>query len=164
MMNALRALDADGARKISCFDNDSSELQPGSLVEKPVLSFIDGEHTVEATRRDFAFCAESMKYVGVIVFHDAPVVYHALQHIITDLEKKNIRFRAYALPNTLFCIELGDDMIYKNPKVSELLAMSYRSYFIALDQAEWVRKTMNNPVIKLFRSIKHRIQRKNIND
>jgi hypothetical protein len=58
---------------------------------------------------------------GLIVFHDACVVYNGLATIVESLNARDMSFHAYNLPDVLFVIEIGDSSIHNLGWVEQLL-------------------------------------------
>jgi hypothetical protein len=140
--------------KIVCLDGDAGEIDKSKIAHQPDLCFIDGEHTDEACQRDFHFCFEVMnKQRGAILFHDAAIVYNALHHIVEFLQKQKCEFNAYALPDVMFAIEIGDFPLHREPAVARMLINNHVPYLVGLRSNDYYRTFINKPIFKKYRSL-----------
>ena len=162
MLENLRQLSPVGIEKIQCLDGDVSEINPDQIQEKPQLCFIDGEHTDEATWRDFEFCLKVMTADGAIIFHDAMIVYQALSRIVDYLKEKGIKVRAYNIPDVVFVVEIGDFPIHKSSSISEMLVDNHVGYLRALNFTDQYRRFANRPVFRFVRNLKLKFTKANI--
>jgi hypothetical protein len=108
MFGNLEKIYPPGLSKITCFDNGAGDIDPASIASPPQLCFIDGEHTDEASFRDFLFCLKGLDRNGLPVFHDAHIIYNGPASIIDYLKEKQVRFHAYHLPDAVFVVEVND--------------------------------------------------------
>ena len=162
MLENLKEVFPEGISKIRTIDGDVSEINPNEVTEKPELCFIDGEHTDEATQRDFHFCHKVMAKNGAVLFHDTMIIYNAVSRIIQDLKKSNTKFRAYNLPSVMFVIEIGDFPLYKSKAISEMLSNNYVGYLEALKFSDQYRQFANRPLFRFARNLKAKITGSNI--
>ncbi len=162
MLENLREVFPDGISKIRTIDGDVSEIDPGEVTEKPEMCFIDGEHTDEATWRDFLFCHKVMANDGVVLFHDAMIIYNAISRIIERLAENNVKFRAYNLPSVMFVIEIGDFPLYKSKAIGEMLSNNYVGYLEALRFSDQYRQFANRRLFRFARNLKAKITGSNI--
>lgn len=137
--------------KIKTIDGDTREISPEQIEEKIQLCFIDGEHTDAAVLSDFKFCLEVLDSSGAIVFHDAPIIYNAIAACIEHLEKNNIKFRAYSLPNIVFAIEINDFPLHKNSKILERLTDNHTSYLYSLQFNDYYLQFAQKKPFRLYR-------------
>jgi len=162
MLENLRQISSEGIGKIHCIDGDVSEIDTNVIQDKPQLCFIDGEHTDEATWRDFQFCLKVMASDGAIIFHDAMIIYNALSRIVGYLKEKDIKMRAYNLPDVVFIIEIGDFPIHKSPLVSEMLFDNHVGYLKALEFTDQYRRFANKSLFRFARNLKLKITKANV--
>ncbi len=162
MIERLRNIYPQGVSKIQCIDADVSEIEVKTFTEKPQLCFIDGEHTDEATWRDFQFCYKVMAKNGVVLFHDAMIIYNAISKIIDFLKADGVKFRAYNLPSVMFAIEIGDFPLHKTEVISEILSNNYVGYLESLRFADQYRRFANKPLFRFARSLKAKVTGSNI--
>lgn len=162
MLENLKEVFPEGISKIRTIDGDVSEIDSKEVSEKPELCFIDGEHTDEATYRDFQFCYKVMANDGAVLFHDAMIIYNAISRIIGFLEENKVKFRAYNLPSVMFVIEIGDFPISKSAAISEMLANNYVGYLEALRFSDQYRQFANRPLFRFARNLKAKITGSNI--
>jgi len=139
MMEKLAEV-AESLEKITTIDGDSKTIAPNDITDKIQLCFIDGEHTDEAVVADFKFCLRVLNERGAIVFHDAQITYNGIAECIAYLERNDIRFTAYALPNIVFVIEIGDFPLHKNAAIAERLRDNHHSYLFALQNNDHYRR------------------------
>jgi hypothetical protein len=158
MLNNLKEVSETGLAKITCFDSDSSEVPPESITERPQVCFIDGEHTDEAAQRDFQFCLKVLADNGAIIFHDAAVIYNALNRIIETLKEKQITFTAYHLPDVMFVIEIGDFPIHKSPHIHKMLINNYEGYLASLMFNDSYRQFANKSILRWYRRFRVRLE------
>ena len=162
MLDNLKQVHAPGLSKITCIDDDGSNIDPQLISPKPQICFIDGEHTDEACFRDFLFCLSVLENDGLLVFHDAPVVYNGLSQIIAYLDEKKIRYHAYNLPETVFVVEINDFAIHEQPFIYRMLIDNHQGYLMSLRYNDHYRKFANKPFFKMLRNLKVRATGSNI--
>ncbi|MEO6589927.1 MAG: class I SAM-dependent methyltransferase [Pyrinomonadaceae bacterium] len=162
MLENLRGVFPEGISKIRTIDGDVSDIDPEQVSEKPELCFIDGEHTDEATYRDFQFCHKVMANEGAVLFHDTMIIYNAVSRIIEYLKENKIKFRAYNLPSVMFVIEIGDFPLYKSKAINEMLSNNYVGYLEALKFSDQYRQFANRPLFRFARNLKAKITGSNI--
>ncbi len=107
MLANLEALDPGARSKLTTFDCDASEIEPGAIAGSVDLMLIDGEHTNRAARSDFRFCRGVAATDAAIVFHDADLVYGAIAEACAGLDEEGARYRAFKLKDSVFCVLLG---------------------------------------------------------
>lgn len=142
MLEKLRAVSSD-IQKINVIDGDTRSIEPSEVEGQFNICFIDGEHTDEAVLSDFRFCLQVIEPNAVIVFHDAQITYNGIQDCLDHLDKAGHKFRAYALPNVVFVVEIGDFPLHKNPAIVERLVDNHRSFLFALQDNDHFRRFAN---------------------
>jgi hypothetical protein len=162
MLDNLKQVYAPGLEKITCIDDDGSNISPDLISPKPQICFIDGEHTDEACFRDFMFCLSVLEHDGLLVFHDAPVVYNGLSKIVSYLDEQKIKFHAYNLPETVFVIEVNDFAIHKLPFIHQMLIDNHKGYLMSLQYNDHYRRFSNRSLFKFLRNLKVRIDRTHV--
>jgi hypothetical protein len=130
MLDNLRALSAEGTKKVVCIDSDARDIDPARIDRRPDFCFIDGEHTAPAVQSDFEFCLRVAAPDAAICFHDDSVVYPALGRILDSLRAREIPHRALKLGAETFGIFLRGCAAPDDPVVREL----------ACDGPRWIRK------------------------
>jgi hypothetical protein len=153
MMEKLAEVASQNLNKIKTIDGDTRTLKTEQIEEKMQLCFIDGEHTDEAAFADFKFCLGTLAENGAVVFHDAAVTYNGLDQCIKYLKDKQIKFRAYNLPDIVFVIEISDFPLHKNPVVMEMLLNNHTGYLYSLQANDLFRRFFNKPIFKAYRAI-----------
>jgi len=154
MLDLLSVLPGADISKIQTIESDSSKIDLSTLSEKPHFCFIDGEHTNEAALRDAQFCRKAMGGRGLIAFHDANVVYSAIEKFIQELGSAGLPFRAYLLADAVFVIELGEAQITGDLEFIENLKESYKGFLSGLKMNEWYRAALNQPFFLFLRRIR----------
>ena len=74
-------------RKIQSFEAGTDTIKPEAIQPTPHFCLIDGEHTDVAVLRDARFCLSVVEPDGCIAFHDANLIYGALDTFIKELSK-----------------------------------------------------------------------------
>ena len=107
MVARLRTVDVEHIDKIVCFDGSVTDLDARDIKEAPDICLIDGEHTREAVLADWAFCRDVCAADAVVCFHDAHVIWPAIERIVRELEGRGTAHRAAKLGGATFAIALG---------------------------------------------------------
>lgn len=162
MLENLKQVSTLGIEKIQCIDGDVSEINQKEIQARPQLCFIDGEHTDEATWRDFQFCLNIMAPDGAIIFHDAMIIYNSLSRIVSYLKEKGIKIRAYNLPDVIFVIEIGNFPIHKSDLICEMLFDNHIGYLSALGFTDQYRRFANKPIFRFVRNLKMKFTKANV--
>jgi len=152
MLARLHALAPAQMPKVQTFDIPAPAVTADQIGVTPHLLFIDGEHTDKAAYDDYVFCERVCRSNGVIVFHDASIVYNALASIVGGLNERKVPFRAYHLPDTIFVIELGGMTLLTDRRVAELALNNYVGYLTALRLNDGYRRFAN---LWPFRMLRH---------
>ena len=139
MIELLGAV-SENTKKITTIDDDTRKIDPALIDESIQLCFIDGEHTDESVVSDFEFCLRVLDDSGAIVFHDAQITYNGIAACLELLKTRSVSFRAYALPNVVFAVEIGDFPMHKNAKIAELLVDNHKSYLFSLQDNDQYRR------------------------
>ncbi len=152
MLELLGAIVGADVAKIQSFEADTRTLDPAAISPKPDYCFIDGEHTNEAALRDARFCLSVVNEDGCIAFHDANVVYEAIDLFLKELAANGVTFTPYVLADAIFVVELGGSasMAEREP-IRSLLHNNYEAYLFALKSNEWYRAVLNKPLFRRIR-------------
>ncbi len=162
MLDNLRAISEAGLSKINCIDDDARNIDEKSIEQKPQMCFIDGEHTDHAAFADFLFCLKVLDKNGLLVFHDAPVVYNGLAQVVAYLEQQGVKFRAYNLPDTVFVVEIGEFPIHRMEYIQEMLLNNHVGYLGSLQYNDRYRQFANRPIFKWLRQLKLKATKANV--
>jgi hypothetical protein len=154
MLENLKAINEPAIAKINCIDADARDIDEKTIEHRPQLCFIDGEHTDHAAFADFLFCLKVLDNDGLLVFHDAPVVYNGLAQIIEYLKERQVKFHAYNLPDTVFVIEVNDFPVHRTEHIQEMLINNHVGYLMSLQYNDHYRKFANRPIFKWLRHLK----------
>lgn len=156
MLDLLRTVQPDRLDRITVFDSDIRQV-PASLIDpRPDICFIDGEHTDRAARSDYDHCSRLIGENGVIVFHDANIVYRALVEILQELDGRKTPYAAYMLPSVIFVLEFGTSMLADTEDIRRLLRQNAATYFHGLASMEHYRTVYDRPAIRFLRDIYRR--------
>jgi hypothetical protein len=93
--------------KLHTFDEDASEAVP-RITEKIDFAFIDGEHTVKATIRDFLSVYPCLSDNAFVAFHDANLIIDAIHSVKLFLDYLGISAKVFFLPQVVAVIAIGD--------------------------------------------------------
>ncbi len=162
MLDNLKEISEPALEKITCIDEDASKIDFKTIEPKPQFCFIDGEHTDPACFSDFLFCLKALDRDGLLVFHDAPVVYNGLAQIVNYLKDQRIRFHAYNLPDTIFVIEINDFPIHRTQNIQEMLIDNHVGYLMSLQYNDHYRRFYNRPPFKWLRHLKVKATKTNV--
>ncbi len=126
MLDLLSNIDKASVVKIKCFDSDASNVNIMEIEKKPQIVFIDGEHTKRAVISDFNFCMQVIADNGVILFHDAGIVYPGIQAIMRSLKKNGKKFVPALLDGFIFMIAFDKQAIELYPPLNEMYLRNYK--------------------------------------
>lgn len=152
MLANLLAAGGD-TNRVVCHEQTSARLDPADIVPTPHLCFVDGEHTDAAVLADFDFCRRVIAPGGVILFHDAHIIYNALDEIVASLDRAGTAYRACHLPDTLFAIELGEGTLLEGTALAPVRRESYRGYLLSLQSTDHYRRFANRWLFRAIRKI-----------
>lgn len=153
MLETLTAAGAD-IRRVICHEQTAASLDPRGFGPAPHLCFIDGEHTDAAVLADFAFCRRVVAPGGLLLFHDAHIIYHALESIVASLDRDGVEYRACHLPDAVFAIELGDGALLEGAALAPVRRESHRGYVWSLRQTDPYRRFANRWLFRALRKVR----------
>ena len=142
--NLAACAPAEGMRKLLTFDLDASELTATQITEPPDLVLIDAEHTVRAAFCDFLHLSRLCGPSTVYMFHDANLIFGALQNIETFLQHADVPFDSYILRDSVFVLATNESRDIVRP-VGEKLGGNKEIYWRAV-QAELM--TMHHDLVR----------------
>jgi hypothetical protein len=157
MLSLLGQIPGAAPGKIYPIEAGTDEINPGTLPAAPHFCLIDGEHTDAAALRDARFCLGAVRPDGCLAFHDANIVYRALDAFVKELQQAKRSFRGYALPDSVFVIELGGWRLCDAPAIRSMLCNNYQSYLWSLMANDQYRAILNRPLFRFLR--RHRLIR-----
>jgi hypothetical protein len=161
MMDNLRAV-ADPA-KVRCLAGDTEDIDPAQVEDPGAdLCLIDGEHRDEAVIRDFEFCRSALRGTGVVVFHDAQLVYEGIARVLGRLRQAGIVFHAYNLPSTLLVVEVGELPVHRHPAIAAMLIDNHVGYLESLQANDHFRRWATTGPVRLMRAVKSRLGRTDV--
>jgi len=137
MLKSLGQVPGADLRKIQSIEAGTDTIKPEAIQPMPHFCLIDGEHTAAAVLRDARFCLSVVEPDGCIAFHDANLIYGALDAFIKELSQSGRSFRPYVLPETIFVIDLGAANYGEVEPVSLRRAVNYKAYLGSLLRNEW---------------------------
>jgi hypothetical protein len=152
MLESLRKIDADAVKKITTIASSTKSLDPRTIKDPPDLCLIDGEHTDAALKSDLKFCLNVLPPAGgLIICHDAQIVYNGIWECIDEMKRLGLSFQAYSLPDALFVVEVGSIKIHDHRQIRARLVNNYESYLYALRENDHYRRFANRPFFKFIR-------------
>lgn len=154
MLDNLTRLSADARSRIRCYEQPTTALDPAVIAPAPHLCFIDGEHTDAAVMADFAFCRRVLAPDGLILLHDAGIVYNALAAIISGLDAEGVRYHAAALPDAVFAIEFGSAGLLEGASLAEARRDGYRGYVATLQTNDHYRQFFGRWPFRVLRRLR----------
>lgn len=154
MLDGLRAAWGPRVEKVRCFDRSRRPVVASDLDPGPRLCLIDGDHSDEAAREDFALCLEAIGTDGVVALHDANLVYLAVDGILRDLESRGVRCEACFLPSTLLVLSFGSFRMLDSATVRALVHENYRGYLYSLACNDAYRRFAQKPVFRHLRTFR----------
>jgi cephalosporin hydroxylase len=149
MLSNLSA--AGDTNRIACYEQTSANLAASDIVPAPQLCFIDGEHTDAAVLADFALCRRVIAPGGLILFHDAHIIYNALEAVVASLDASGTPYRACHLPDTLLAVELGEGDLLEGEALAPVRRESYRGYLLSLQSTDRYRRFANQWLFRALR-------------
>lgn len=155
MLAQLRAAHGPRVDKVRCLDRSERPVVASDLDPRPRLCLIDGHHSDEAAREDFALCLEAVGTDGVVAFHDANLVYLAIHGILGELESRGVRFEACFLPSTLFVLSFGSLRMLDSAAIRALVHENYRGYLYSLVCNDPYRRFAQKPVFRHLRTLRN---------
>jgi hypothetical protein len=150
MLSLLRQIPGADTNKIRPIEAGTDRIS-SSMVPAVDLCLIDGEHTDQAALRDARFCLSVIQQDGCLAFHDAHIVYRGLNTFINELKQTSRPFRAYALPDSLFVIEIGAWRFCDTPAIHAMLCDGYQSYLWSLMANDRYREILNRSIFRFLR-------------
>ena len=111
---------------------------------------------------DFKFCLGTLDESGAIIFHDAQITYNGIAQCLDLLKTRDIAFKAYALPNIVFVVEIGDLPLHKHPAIYERLVNNHESYLFSLQNNDHYRRFANRRPFRIARNLLVKLQGSNI--
>lgn len=156
MLDNLATIHPD-LTKLHTIDADTADIEPSSIHTPVQLCFIDGEHTDDAASRDFTFCLEVLDQSGVIVLHDASVIYNGLRRCLDELRARNVAFHAYVLPEQVFVVEIGEFPIHRDPLIVPLLLDNHVAYLHGLGANDHYRRFSTRKEFQAARRLRTRV-------
>jgi hypothetical protein len=121
MLDRLKTVAPDQLQKLICFESRAQDIDRLLISEPPHICFIDGEHTDNAVVQDFEFCLSVADPNGMIVFHDADLIYKGIKTITDRLTSNRIRFRGAKLSGSVYIIGLGSCRVWSDDRVKRLV-------------------------------------------
>lgn len=160
MLALLSGVPGANTSKVKTITSGTDSLSAADVGSRPDYCFIDGAHTDDAVLRDAHFCLEAAAPDCAIAFHDADIVYRALQTLVGELKAQGRRFRAYNLASVIFVIELGECRLSEQEPLRSWRDQNYEGYLDSLGRNDHFRQTalryerlMRHPFAGVFRRL-----------
>lgn len=142
--------------KLTTIDGTTTTLDPVRAGDPVHLCFIDGEHTDATATSDFDFCLSALDTDGAIVFHDAAIIYRAIEACLAKVADRSPA--AYVLPDQVFVIELGDFALHDDPHIRDALLQNHSAYLFGLQFNDHYRQFANRPAFQAARALANRVR------
>ncbi|MBF0159351.1 MAG: class I SAM-dependent methyltransferase [Magnetococcales bacterium] len=121
-------LSTESMSKLTTFDADLADVSSDQIGRLCDLIFIDAEHTNRAAFRDFLNAYPYAKADVIIMFHDANLIFDALENVESWLISKKIKYDSFVIPDNLFVIVMGIFIELGTPIFSQL-EFDKKTYF-----------------------------------
>jgi Methyltransferase domain len=157
MLDLLSAIDSAAINKIICFDQSGKDVDRAKIDPKPQLAFVDGEHTNKAAIEDYSFCIEVIANDGVILFHDAWIIYPAILAIHDRLRHHKPTAVPLFLAGSVFGIFLDPNLIFSDASLRELYQQN-KNYFRGFRMRSFLRKYVPSPIWAALKKAKHALK------
>ncbi len=132
MLDVLGGIDGADVDKIEAIEATTAEIDPAT-VGRPLVAFIDGEHTNSAALTDARWCRAVLTGgPGVIAFHDAWIVHRAIRRFPDDLD--GTEFTAALLPESIVVVELGPPGLTRSAAIRARAERAVWGYLDSLDR------------------------------
>ncbi len=152
MLDGLRKIAPASVGKIRCFDSDAAQVDVAALHPRPRLALIDGEHTVQAVLADFDFCLRAITPDGAILFHDANIIYPALEKAVARLRAERRPFVELVFDGTVFALCFSPELVQQDPHLRSVRDHGRRLRQVALK--ERIRRFTPAPVLRLWKRLR----------
>jgi hypothetical protein len=119
MLAYLRRVPGADLAKLETVEASTEDISAGDFEGAAQLCFIDAEHMHDAALRDSRFCRQILRDGGAIAFHDRRLVRSAIEDFVAELEPGS--FSAYAMPGSVFVVELGPPRLMRSDSVAPLI-------------------------------------------
>lgn len=94
-------------QKLNTYDDDASVAAP-KIASQVDFAFIDGEHTVKATIRDFLSIYPCLSESSIVAFHDANLITDAIFATKIFLDHLGVVSKIFFLPKVVAIVVIGD--------------------------------------------------------
>jgi hypothetical protein len=129
MIRLLSEVAPEQLHKLTPIDSAAFDIDAETIVPKPSLCFIDGEHTNKAVLADFDFCKKVIAPDGAFAFHDSDLVYKGIKRILARLRTEGVRHKSMKLGGSVFAITFGDSPLAIDPYL-ESISRSVQYHFL----------------------------------
>jgi hypothetical protein len=154
MLEWLKRIPGADVSKIKTFETTTAGMNGKIIGARPQWCFVDGEHTDQAVLADARFCLSVMAENGVIVFHDANLVFDGLQQFLKELSASGRSFHPHILPDSVFIIEVGPARFCESEPMSGRIEENYKAYLAGMAANDWYRRAYHLPVYRVLRKIR----------
>src|SRR6266566_474181 len=153
MLRLLSSIPGAQVQKVKTYEAASGDIPISSVLPKPDLCFIDGEHTDEAVLVDSRFCLGVLAQDGCIVYHDANLVHRGIMLFLEELSRGHRKFRAFHLSDSIFFLEFDELRAGEQPFLKALLNENYKGYLWSLAAGDDYRRFYFHPCARLLRAV-----------
>jgi hypothetical protein len=153
MRQLLEGIKEADLAKLETIDESTEKLKAEAIVPRPVLCFVDAEHTDKAIMRDAHFCRSVGNDDGWVAFHDVGIVYRGLSSFLDELARTGVEHRFYLLPDTILVVELGQPRLLRTRQVVDQILGNASGYLWTLRDNDRFRAALNRPFPTLLRRL-----------
>jgi len=152
MLESLRQIPGSDVSKTTTFEASTSGLNATMINARPALCFVDGQHTDEAVSADTRFCLSVLADNGIIMFHDANVIYGGLRKILPELTASGRVFRAEVIPGSIFLIEFGSLGLCDMEPLQGRVRENYKAYLFGMGENDVYRRAYHFSVARVAKT------------
>jgi hypothetical protein len=149
MLDNLGELNQEALSKVDCFSMDASEVNVTAITIRPIIAFIDGEHTRSAVNSDVEFCLRVIAQNGVIIFHDFQIVYKAVFDTLRRLRNREIL--AYLIEGSVFAVFFNPALVHEDEYLRARYMDHRHDHRRYAASRQWGRITPE-PIKQIYRS------------
>ena len=153
MLQMLGEIGHGDMAKIECFDMDAADVDPRRIAVRPLVIFIDGEHTQTAVLSDFQFCQRIVHEQGAILFHDFSIIAPAVIHLCRQLKDRHSPFVPLKLEGDVFAIFFDSDLVRSDPYLAAWRKKHTR-FWLGYRLKQGLKGILPSPALRLLRHLR----------
>ena len=157
MLDLLGEIDAGSVSKIVCFEDSACNIDPAKFDPRPTIAFIDGEHTNLAALSDFEACLRVIADGGVVLMHDAWIIYPAIFEIYDRIKRERPSAVPLLIDGSVFAVFLDPAVIDSDPWLRERYRIN-KDFIRNLKFKSELRKFVPAPIWQFLKKSKSTVQ------